>query len=125
MEKYPAYPSFSSTTLFLSLGAAAFLWAGCATPGFPGGGQDQSATRTQAAREGPGKKALPRRGGAPGVQVGRSREGALEEVVVTNSIPLRKQARECGKFRVLTVAPLLAQAIQSIHMEDSVSKLFV
>ncbi len=60
-----------------------------------------------------------------GPAVERICSSRLEEVVVTNSIPLRKQARECGKFRVLTVGPLLAQAIQSIHMEDSVSKLFV
>jgi ribose-phosphate pyrophosphokinase len=49
----------------------------------------------------------------------------VNEVVVTNSIPLREEARQCGRFRVLNVGPLLAKAIHSIHMEDSVSKLFV
>ena len=38
---------------------------------------------------------------------------------------LREAARDCGRIRVLTVGPLLAKAIKSIHLEDSVSKLFV
>jgi len=45
--------------------------------------------------------------------------------VLTNSIPLREEARHCDRFRVLSVAPLLAQAIRSIHEETSVSTLFV
>ncbi len=49
----------------------------------------------------------------------------ITEVVVTNSIPLRREARECGRIKVLTVAPLLAKAIQSIHEATSVSTLFV
>ncbi|HHI67696.1 MAG TPA: hypothetical protein ENJ97_00055, partial [Planctomycetes bacterium] len=65
------------------MGVAACLWAGCAAPGFPGGFRGQSAARTQAPREGPGKKARPRGRGALEVQAGRSREGALEEVVLT------------------------------------------
>jgi len=49
----------------------------------------------------------------------------VAEVVVTNSIPLREEARRSGRFTVLSVAPLLAKAIQSIHEETSVSTLFV
>jgi ribose-phosphate pyrophosphokinase len=49
----------------------------------------------------------------------------IKEVVLTNSIPLAEEARQCGKIRTLTVAPLLARAIQSIHEETSVSRLFV
>jgi ribose-phosphate pyrophosphokinase len=52
-------------------------------------------------------------------------EGApLEEVVVTNSIPLGKD-KELPKMTVLSVAPLLAEAIRRIHDEESVSTLFV
>lgn len=49
----------------------------------------------------------------------------LKEVIVTDSIPLREEAKACGRIRVLSVAPLLAKAIQSIHEATSVSSLFV
>jgi ribose-phosphate pyrophosphokinase len=49
----------------------------------------------------------------------------LTEVVFSDSIPLRPEALACGKIRVLSVARLLARAIQSIHEETSVSSLFV
>jgi ribose-phosphate pyrophosphokinase len=49
----------------------------------------------------------------------------LTEVVFSDSIPLSPQAEACGKIRVLSVARLLARAIQSIHEETSVSSLFV
>jgi ribose-phosphate pyrophosphokinase len=49
---------------------------------------------------------------------------AVDEVVVTNTIPLRDHpARK--KITVLTVAPLLGEAINRIHTETSVSSLFV
>jgi ribose-phosphate pyrophosphokinase len=52
-------------------------------------------------------------------------EGApLEEVIVTNSIPLGKD-KLLPKITVLSVAPLLAEAIRRIHDEESVSTLFV
>jgi ribose-phosphate pyrophosphokinase len=49
----------------------------------------------------------------------------LKEVVFTNSIPLREDAKRSKHIRSLSVAPLLARAIQSIHEETSVSILFV
>lgn len=49
----------------------------------------------------------------------------IEQVVTTNTIPLRPQARELEKIKVLSIAPLLAKAIKSIHEETSVSSLFV
>ncbi len=52
-------------------------------------------------------------------------ESGLREVVVTNSIPLREEAKQCSRLRVLSVAKLLAQAIQAIHEETSVSIYFV
>ncbi len=60
-----------------------------------------------------------------GPAVERIGNSELAEVVVTNSIPLSEQAKTSGRFKVLTVAPLLAKAIQSIHEETSVSTLFV
>src|SRR6476646_4183413 len=48
----------------------------------------------------------------------------IEEVVVTNTIPLSDAARNEPKIKVLTIAGLIGRAIQSIHEETSVSKLF-
>jgi ribose-phosphate pyrophosphokinase len=49
----------------------------------------------------------------------------LLELVVTNSIPLTEAAASCGKIRQLSVASLLARAIQSIHEGGSISTLFI
>jgi ribose-phosphate pyrophosphokinase len=46
-------------------------------------------------------------------------------VVLTNSIPLSREASGCSRIRTLSVASLLARAIQSIHEETSVSTLFI
>jgi len=48
----------------------------------------------------------------------------LEELVVTNTIPLREDAQRVEKIKVLSIAGLLGRAIESIHMETSVSTLF-
>ena len=60
-----------------------------------------------------------------GPAVERIAASQLKEVVFTDSIPLRPDAAACTKIRVLSVAGLLARAIQSIHEETSVSSLFV
>src|SRR5579872_3674364 len=60
-----------------------------------------------------------------GPAVERIENSKLVEVVCSNSIPLREEARRCDRIRTLSVAPLLARAIQSIHEEGSVSTLFV
>jgi len=60
-----------------------------------------------------------------GPAVQRIEESAIEEVVLTNSIPLSREAARSSRIRVLSVASLLARAIQSIHEETSVSTLFV
>jgi ribose-phosphate pyrophosphokinase len=59
-----------------------------------------------------------------GPAIQRITESSIKEVVFSNSIPLSEQAKNCGKIRSLSVAPLLARAIQSIHEETSVSRLF-
>jgi ribose-phosphate pyrophosphokinase len=60
-----------------------------------------------------------------GPAVQRIEESQIKEVVVTNSIPLKPEARQCERLRALSVAPLLARAIQSIHEGGSISTLFV
>ncbi|OQX19704.1 MAG: phosphoribosylpyrophosphate synthetase [Desulfobulbaceae bacterium A2] len=60
-----------------------------------------------------------------GPAIERITASALKSLVVTNSIPLRDEAKKCGKIKVLSVANLLGEAIRSIHAEDSVSNLFV
>lgn len=49
----------------------------------------------------------------------------LEQVIVTNTIPLSERAQQQKKIKVLSIAGLVARAIQSIHEETSVSSLFV
>jgi ribose-phosphate pyrophosphokinase len=59
-----------------------------------------------------------------GPAMDRLQESCIDEVVVTNTIPVRDHpARK--KITVLTVAPLLGEAIKRIHTETSVSSLFV
>jgi ribose-phosphate pyrophosphokinase len=60
-----------------------------------------------------------------GAAVERITNSPIKELVVTNSIPLRDDGIACGKIRVLSIAPLLARGIQSIHEGGSISTLFV
>ncbi len=53
-----------------------------------------------------------------------SKGSALDEVVVTNTIPLSDAARACTKIRQLSVAPLIAETIQRIAKGESVMQLF-
>ncbi len=59
-----------------------------------------------------------------GSAVDRINDSSLKELVVTDSIPLTPKAQACDKIRQLSVSNLLAQAIESIHNESSVSRLF-
>lgn len=62
-----------------------------------------------------------------GLAIERIANSPLEELVVTDSIPLRDEAKKLekqGKIRVLSIAGLLGATIESIHMETSVSTLF-
>jgi ribose-phosphate pyrophosphokinase len=60
-----------------------------------------------------------------GPAIDRIQNAPLEQMIVTNTIPLRGEAQQCKKIVVLSVARLLGQAIRSIHEETSVSSLFV
>jgi ribose-phosphate pyrophosphokinase len=52
-------------------------------------------------------------------------ESPIEEMIVTDTIPLRKEAKACPKIRVLSISNLLAEAIRRIYENESVSCLFV
>ncbi len=54
----------------------------------------------------------------------RLKDSCIEEVIVTNSIPLRDRSR-CSKIRVCDVSSLLGEAIRRIHTGESISKLFI
>lgn len=49
----------------------------------------------------------------------------IEEVVVTDTIALKEEALACKRIKVLSVAPIIGEAIKRIHKADSVSSLFV
>lgn len=59
-----------------------------------------------------------------GNAVERIRNSPLEKVVMTNSLPSRESCQS-PRFECLSIAPLLAEAIKSIHEESSVSRLFI
>ena len=60
-----------------------------------------------------------------GTAVERIAESDMDELVVTDTIPLREDARACSKIRQLSIAGLLAETILRISTEDSVSSLFI
>ncbi len=60
-----------------------------------------------------------------GAAVKRIVESPLAELVVTDTIPLTSEAEESDKFYVVSIAPLLGEAIRRINNEESVSSLFV
>lgn len=60
-----------------------------------------------------------------GPAIQRIEESPLEELIVTNTIPLGVEARRCGKIKVLSVAHLIGEAIRRTHEEESISSLFV
>jgi ribose-phosphate pyrophosphokinase len=60
-----------------------------------------------------------------GPAIDRLNASKLKSLVVTNSIPLNGKEKACDKIKVLSVSKLLAEAINRIHNEDSVSSLFI
>ncbi|MEX2497239.1 MAG: ribose-phosphate diphosphokinase [Woeseia sp.] len=60
-----------------------------------------------------------------GPAVARIRESALDEIVVTDTIPLNEDAEGCPKIRQLSTAELLAETMRRISDEESVSSLYV
>jgi ribose-phosphate pyrophosphokinase len=60
-----------------------------------------------------------------GPAIQRVNDSALAEVIVTNTIALDSKQKECRKLTVLSMAPLIADAMTRIHEETSLSSLFV
>lgn len=60
-----------------------------------------------------------------GPAIERINESAIEEVVVTDTIPIGDKINKTAKIKVLSVSELLAEAIRRIHEDESVSSLFV
>jgi ribose-phosphate pyrophosphokinase len=63
--------------------------------------------------------------GLSGPAISRINESSLDELITTNTIAMDSKQQECKKLTVLSVAPLLAEAITRIHEETSLSSLFV
>ncbi len=60
-----------------------------------------------------------------GSAVERIEKSELDELVVTNTIPLQPEAKACKRIRQLSVAELVAESMRRIAEEDSISKLFM
>ena len=60
-----------------------------------------------------------------GPALDRINASSLEDVIVTNTIPMEEKKEKCNKLTVLSVASLLGEAIKRIHEETSVSSLFI
>jgi ribose-phosphate pyrophosphokinase len=59
-----------------------------------------------------------------GPAVQRINDSPLSEVIISDSIPLSEHAKACPKFKQVSIARLLGEAIKRIHSSDSVSSLF-
>ncbi len=60
-----------------------------------------------------------------GPAIERIEKSAIDELVVTDTIPLREEARNCKRIRQLSVAELMAETMRRINAEESVSSLFM
>ena len=60
-----------------------------------------------------------------GPAVSRIADSSLDEMVVTDTIPLKEEAKACAKIRQLSVAEMLAETMRRISSEESVSSLYV
>ena len=60
-----------------------------------------------------------------GPAIERIEKSAIDELVVTDTIPLQENARNCKRIRQLSAAELLAETMRRINAEESVSSLFM
>ena len=52
-------------------------------------------------------------------------QSKLDQLVVTDTIPLSEDAQSCKKIRIVTMAPTLAEAIRRVNNEESISAMFL
>ena len=60
-----------------------------------------------------------------GSAINRLNESVIDEVILTNTYPLNDKSNTCKRITILSVAPLLGEAIRNTHNETSVSSLFI
>tara|TARA_B100000676_G_scaffold303005_1_gene352864 strand:+ start:64 stop:1017 length:954 start_codon:yes stop_codon:yes gene_type:complete len=60
-----------------------------------------------------------------GPAIERLNKSAIDELVVTNSIPLDKEAKKCSKIRVISIANIIAECITRLSNEESLSEMFL
>ena len=60
-----------------------------------------------------------------GAAIKNLKQSEIDELVVTDSIPLSEEAESCEKIRQLSVANMLAETIRRIHEEESVSSIYM
>ena len=60
-----------------------------------------------------------------GPAIKRLEESAIDELVVTNSIPLSQDAQKCSKIRVISLATIIAECIKRLSNEESLSEMFL
>ena len=60
-----------------------------------------------------------------GPAIERLESSAIDELVVTNSIPLSQEAKKCSKIRVISIANIIAECIKRLSNEESLSEMFL
>ena len=60
-----------------------------------------------------------------GPAIERINDSAIDELIVTNSIPLNKEAEKCSKIRVISIANIIAECITRLSNEESLSEMFL
>ena len=60
-----------------------------------------------------------------GPAIERLNNSSIDELVVTNSIPLNKEAKKCSKIRVISLASTIAECIKRLSNEESLSEMFL
>ena len=60
-----------------------------------------------------------------GQAIERLNKSGIDELIVTNSIPLNKDAKKCSKIRVISIANIIAECITRLSNEESLSEMFL